>query len=315
MLLHFTPDRYATRAKITCMAFCSNCGGQIADDARFCGTCGNPVRPTGVPGATTGPSAGGAPYQQQPLEYTIQGDNLQIARVSLKPGQEVYAEAGKMLYKTANVQWDTRMTGGSISEKLLGAIRRKLAGDSLFVTYFRADGNGEVGFAGGYPGKIQAIDLHAGQAILAQRDTFLFAQPSVTLTVAMVRRLGTGFFGGDGFILERLVGPGLVFIHAGGDFIEFNLSPGEKLQVSTGCIVAFDESVDYNIEFVGGIKTAIFGGEGLFLATLTGPGRVIVQSMTLEKMRRELSDTHAHSNDQHNKPLGSLGAIFGSGEE
>ncbi len=301
---------------MTDMAFCSNCGSPIADDARFCGSCGNPVGATGAPGSSTGPTAGGATYAPQPLDYTIQGDNLQIARVHLKPGQEVYAEAGKMLYKTANVQWDTRMTGGSLSEKLMGAIRRKLAGDSLFVTYFRADSAGEVGFAGGYPGKIQAIELHAGQAIMAQRDTFLFAQPTVTLSVAMVRRLGTGFFGGDGFILEKLQGPGLVFIHAGGDFIEFTLNPGEKLQVSTGCIVAFDESVDYKIEFVGGIKTAIFGGEGLFLATLTGPGRVIVQSMTLEKMRRELADTHAHhTNDQHNNPLGSLGAIFGSGEE
>ncbi len=290
------------------MAFCSNCGTQISDDAKFCGTCGSPV---GAPSAAAaGPTIGGAAHPQLPLEYTIEGSNLQIARVRLKPGQEIYAEAGKMIYKTANVQWDTRMTGGSIGEKLLGAIRRKLAGDSLFVTYFRADTPGEVGFAGGYPGKIQAIDLLPGQAILAQRDTFLFAQPSVTLSVALVRRLGTGFFGGDGFILEKLIGPGLVFIHAGGDFLEFNLSPGERLQVSAGCIVAFDETVDYNIEFVGGIKTAIFGGEGLFLGTLTGPGRVIVQSLTLEKMRRELAPTHP--SDQHNNPIGSLGAIFGA---
>jgi uncharacterized protein (TIGR00266 family) len=297
------------------MAFCSNCGGQIADDAKFCGTCGTPVGASRSPGAPAGPSVGGSSYPPQPLDYTIEGSNLQIARVRLKPGQEVYAEAGKMLYKTVNVHWDTRMTGESIGDKLLGAIRRKLAGDSLFVTYFRADGNGEVGFAGGYPGKIQAIDLHPGQAIMAQRDTFLFAQPTVTLSVAMVKRLGSGFFGGDGFILEKLIGPGLVFIHAGGDFLEFNLSPGERLQVSTGCIVAFDESVDYNIEFVGGIKTAIFGGEGLFLATLTGPGRVIVQSMTLEKMRRELAPGSHGAEHQHNNPLGSLGAIFGSSEE
>src|SRR5450432_426603 len=206
------------------MAFCSNCGGQIADDAKFCGTCGTPVGASRSPGAPAGPSVGGSSYPPQPLDYTIEGSNLQIARVRLKPGQEVYAEAGKMLYKTVNVHWDTRMTGESIGDKLLGAIRRKLAGDSLFVTYFRADGNGEVGFAGGYPGKIQAIELHTGQAILAQRDTFLFAQPTVTLSVAMVKRLGSGFFGGDGFILEKLIGPGLVFIHAGGDFLEFNLS-------------------------------------------------------------------------------------------
>lgn len=263
--------------------------------------------------APVSPSVGGSSQPQLPLDYKIEGDNLQIARVRLKPGQEVYAEAGKMIYKTANVEWDTRMTGHSVSEKLLGALRRTLAGDSLFVTYFRSNGEGEVGFAGGYPGRIQAINLVPGQAILAQRDAFLFAQPTVTLSVALVRRLGSGFFGGEGFILEKLIGPGLVFIHAGGDFIEFNLRAGEKLQISAGCIVAFDESVSYDIEFVGNIKTAIFGGEGLFLATLTGPGRVLVQSMTLEKMRRELAPGK-HQGHSHNA-IGSIGSIFGGSSE
>ena len=253
---------------------------------------------------------GGSTAPVLPLDYTIQGDNLQIARVRLAPGQEVYAEAGKMIYKTANVHWDTRMSGNSLGEKLLGALRRTVTGESLFVTYFRADSAGaEVGFAGNYPGKIQAIELMHSQAILAQRDAFLFAQPSVTLSIALVKRLGAGFFGGEGFILEKLSGPGTVFIHAGGDFIEFNLSPGERLQISVGCIVAFDESVEYNIEFVGGIKTAIFGGEGLFLATLTGPGRVLVQSMTLEKMRRELAPAK-HGGDSHNA-LGTVGEFLG----
>ena len=257
---------------------------------------------------------GGSTAPVQPLDYTIQGDNLQIARVRLAPGQEVYAEAGKMIYKTANVHWDTRMSGNSLSEKLLGALRRTVTGESLFVTYFRADSAGaEVGFAGNYPGKIQAIELMPGQAILAQRDAFLFAQPTVTLSVALVKRLGAGFFGGEGFILEKLSGPGTVFIHAGGDFIEFNLSPGERLQISVGCIVAFDESVEYDIEFVGGIKTALFGGEGLFLATLSGPGRVLVQSMTLEKMRRELAPTK-HGGDSHS-PLQSVSGIFGGSED
>jgi uncharacterized protein (AIM24 family) len=125
-----------------------------------------------------------------------------------------------------------------------------------------------------------------------------------------VKKLGAGFFGGEGFILEKLTGPGLVFIHAGGDFVEFTLAPGESLQVDTGCIVAFDESVGYDIQFVGGVKTAIFGGEGLFLATLSGPGRVIIQSMTLEKLRRELAP--ARSGGDERSPLGSLGGIFSS---
>jgi len=287
------------------MAFCTNCGSQIADGARFCIGCGQPAGASAA--AAAGPGPGVAP---EPLDYTIQGDNLQVARVRLKPGQEVYAEAGKMVYKTANVQWETRMSGGTLGEKFMGALRRTVTGESLFLTYFRADSAGEVGFAGNYPGRIQVFDLPAGRSILAQRDAFLFAQPSVEFNVALVKKLGTGFFGGEGFILEKFTGPGAVFVHAGGDFVEFDLAPGQVLQTDTGCIVAFDETVDYDIQFVGSIKTALFGGEGLFLATLTGPGRVVIQSMTLNKLRRELAPAR-RGGDEHS-PLGALGGIFGS---
>ena len=281
------------------MPFCVKCGAKLGDQARFCASCGNPA-------------AGDAPPAQavEPLEYEIQGDNLQVARVYLKPDQEVYAEAGKMVYKTANVNWETRMSGASLGEKLLGALRRTITGESLFLTYFRADGAGEVGFAGSYPGKIQLFDLADGQSILTQRDAFLFAQTSVQFNVAFVKKLGAGFFGGEGFILEKLTGPGAVFIHAGGDFVEFQLAEGEVLHVDAGNIVAFDESVDYDIEPVGGIKTALFGGEGLFLARMTGPGRLIVQSMTINKLRRELAPGKTNA-DEHN-PLNALSDIFTS---
>src|SRR5437016_6555717 len=282
------------------MPFCVNCGAQIGDQASFCGSCG---RPLGAASSTTAAVS-------EPLDYTIQGDNLQVARVRLKPGQEVYAEAGKMVYKTANVQWETRMSGGTLGEKLIGALKRTITGESLFLTYFRANGAGEVGFAGSYPGRIQAFDLAAGQSIMAQRDAFLFAQPTVQLSVAFVKKLGAGFFGGEGFILEKLIGPGTVFIHAGGDFVEFNLNAGETMHIDAGCIVAFDESVDYDIQFVGGIKTVLFGGEGLFLAAMTGPGRVIVQSMTINKLRRELAPGKP-SSDEHN-PLSAISGIFDS---
>lgn len=245
-----------------------------------------------------------------PLDYTIQGDNLQIARVRLQPGQELYADAGRMVYKTANVQWDTRMTGDSLGEKVMGAFRRAVTGESLFVTYFRSDSPGEVGFAGHYPGKIQAFDLAAGRSVLVQRDAFLFAQSSVQYGVALVKRLGAGFFGGEGFILEKFTGPGTAFIHAGGDFIDFDLPAGQVLQVEAGCIVAFDESVDYDFQFVGGVKTALFGGEGLFLATLTGPGHVLVQSMTIERLRKELAPA-GPQRDEHST-LDTLGGILGS---
>jgi uncharacterized protein (TIGR00266 family) len=279
------------------MPFCSNCGNQLSEQARFCVHCG---------------SAAGAPPPPPPpedtLDYTIQGDNLQVARVRLKPGQEVYAEAGRMVYKTASVQWETRMSGNTLGEKLLGALKRTVSGESLFLTYFRTDAGGEVGFAGTYPGRIQVFDLKPGQSVFAQRDAFLFAQPRVQLSIALVKKLGAGFFGGEGFILEKLTGPGCVFLHAGGDFVEFDLKGGEVIQVDTGCLVAFDETVDYDIQLAGGIKTAMFGGEGLFLATLTGPGRVVIQSMTLDKMRRELV---GHRGKDEHHPANPLESIFG----
>jgi uncharacterized protein (TIGR00266 family) len=284
------------------MAFCTTCRSQIAAGARFCSKCGNPL--------AGGAAASPVPDAITPLDYTIQGDNLQVARVRLEPGQEVYAEAGKMVYKTANVEWETRMSGATLGDKLMGALRRTVTGESLFLTYFRANGAGEVGFAGNYPGRIQVFDLPPGRSLIAQRDAFLFAQPSVQFNVALVKKLGAGFFGGEGFILEKFTGPGAVFIHAGGDFIEFDLAAGQVIQVDTGCIVAFEETVDYDIQLAGGIKTALFGGEGLFLATLTGPGKVVIQSMTLNKMRRELAPART-GGDEHS-PLGALGGIFSS---
>lgn len=283
------------------MPFCTNCGSQIPPSSRFCNNCGQQA----ASAASSAPAV-------EPLDYSIEGNNLQIARLRLKPGQEVYADAGRMVYKTANVQWDTRMTGDTLGEKLMGAFRRAVTGESLFVTYFRSDGPGEAGFAGHYPGKIQAFELAAGRSVLVQRDAFLFAQSTVLYSVALVKKLGAGFFGGEGFILEKFTGPGTAFIHAGGDFINFDLQPGQVLQVEAGCIVAFDESVDYDFQFVGGIKTALFGGEGLFLATLTGPGHVVVQSMTIERLRRELVP-QGKQRDEHTA-LDTIGGILGSSD-
>lgn len=281
------------------MAFCIRCGAQLAVESKFCASCGTPVG-----------DVSHSSYVPEPLDYKIQGSNLQVARVRLRAGQEVYAEAGRMVYKTANVSWETRMSGETLGEKIWGALKRKLMGESLFMTYFHANGDGEVGFAGSYPGCIQVFDLAPGQTVLVQRDGFLFAQPAVQMNIALVKKLGAGFLGGEGFILEKFTGPGTVFIHAGGDFVEFSLAPGETLQVDTGCIVAFDESVNYDIQLAGGIKTAIFGGEGLFLATLTGPGKVILQSMTLEKLRREMSP--ARTGGDERTPLESITGLLSS---
>ncbi len=285
------------------MPFCTSCGAQAPDTARFCISCGTPF---GAAAAAAVPP----PIALAPLDFSIFGDNLQVARIRLQPGQELYAEAGKMVYKQPAIDWETRMSGETLGDKLLGALKRTLMGESLFLTYFRATTPGEVGFAGDYPGRIQAFALAEGQSILVQRDSFLCAQSSVTLNIAFTKRLGAGFMGGEGFILEKFTGPGTAFIHAGGDHIEFTLAPGEVLQIETGCIVAFEETVDYDIQLVGGVKRALFGGEGLFLATLTGPGKVIVQSMTLEKMRRQFAPTRS-GGDEH-KGIDVITGMLGS---
>jgi uncharacterized protein (TIGR00266 family) len=285
------------------MTYCTKCGYELTAGAKFCPRCG-----AAVDGVV--PEISYAATPRIPLDFRIQGDNLQVARVNLKPGQELYAEAGKMVYKTPSVTWETRMSGSSITDKIWGAIKRTLAGESLFFTYFRCSQTGEVGFAGNYPGRVQAIELKPGQSFLCQRDGFLFAESTVTFNIAFVKKLGSGFFGGEGFILEKFTGPGFVFIHGGGDFIEFDLKPGEVIQVETGQIVAFEETVEYDIQFVGGIKTAIFGGEGLFLATLRGPGKALIQSMTLEKMRRELAPYRTGGDSRG--PLESVTGLFSS---
>jgi uncharacterized protein (TIGR00266 family) len=293
------------------MAFCAGCGNDLAATAKFCPRCGTAAGAAPAPGGwTSGSGYASNPAPPAPLDYTIEGENLQVARVKLLPGQEIYAEAGKMIYKTPNVHWETRMTGQSLGEKVWGAIKRKLMGESLFLTYFRSEEGGEVGFAGNYPGRIQAFDLASGHSLMVQRDGFLFAHTSVQLNIALVKKLGVGFFGGEGFILEQLTGPGTVFVHAGGDFVEWTLEAGQAIQVEAGHIVAFDESVSYDIHFVGGIKTAIFGGEGLFLATLRGPGKVVVQSMTLSKLRREMAPGRVGGDER--KPWESLSNLWQS---
>ncbi len=292
------------------MAFCTNCGTQLSDGTAFCSNCGTQLGAAPAVMATATPET----YSGPPLDYTIEGDNLEVVRVKLKAGQELIAEAGKMVYKTPSVEWETKMTGEGIGAKLFGALKRKLTGESLFLTHFSTrGGEGEVGFAGDFPGRIQPFDLAAGQSVLVQRDGFIMAEAGVKLDIAFTKKIGAGLFGGEGFILQKLTGPGVAFIHGGGDFVEFELAAGETLQVDTGCVVAFDESVTYDIQMAGGIATSIFGGEGLFLATLNGPGRAIIQTMTLSKLRRELGGgLGAKKGGGEASGLGTLTNFFGS---
>src|SRR3989475_3155728 len=204
------------------------------------------------------------------ITHEVIGDDMQAVVITMAAGDEVRAEAGAMTFMSEGIEMDARMEGG-----LLGGLKRKfLAGESLFLTFFRSSTPGaRVAFSGPHPGKIIRMPLQ-NSAVLCQRDSFLCAAGNVDINVEFTKRLGAGFFGGEGFILQRLEGNGEVFIHSGGTIIPMELRAGEKLRVDTGCLVAFDPTVTYDIKFVGGIKTALFGGEGLFFPSVTGPGRV-----------------------------------------
>ena len=218
---------------------------------------------------------------------------MQFVEVELDPGEGAIAEAGSMMYMTQGIQMETIFGDGSqrqssgVMGALLGAGKRILTGESLFMTAFTNQGQSKhkVAFGAPYPGKILPMDLHAlGGHLVCQKDSFLCAARGVSIGIAFQRKLGVGLFGGEGFIMQKLEGDGLCFVHAGGNIQLFDLKPGESLRVDTGCLVALQPSVNYDIQFVGGIKTALFGGEGVFFATLQGPGRVWLQSLPLSRM-------------------------------
>jgi uncharacterized protein (TIGR00266 family) len=216
------------------------------------------------------------------INYTIYGDDLQLVEVELDPGEGVQAEAGTMTYMEQGIEMQTS-TGGGIFKGL----KRVITGESFFITTFLNTGRDKsrVAFAAPYPGKIIAMDLdEQGGRFLCQKDSFLCAAQGTEIEVAFTKKLGAGLFGGEGFILQRLEGDGMVFMHAGGTVIEKDLRPGETLRVDTGCLVGFATTVDYDIQFVGGFKNALFGGEGLFLARLTGPGKVYLQSLPFSRL-------------------------------
>jgi uncharacterized protein (TIGR00266 family) len=240
------------------------------------------------------------------ISHEIIGDDMQAVVITMAAGDEVRAEAGAMNYMTEGIDMDARMEGG-----LLGGLKRKfLAGESLFLTFFRSSvPNAKVAFAGPYPGKILRMPLQ-NSAILCQRDSFLCAAGRIDINIEFTKRLGAGFFGGEGFILQRLEGTGEVFIHSGGTIVPLELKAGEKLKVDTGCLVAFDPTVDYDIQFVGGIKTALFGGEGLFFALMTGPGRVWVQTLPFSRLAdRILAARKGDREDVKRDFGGTLGAL------
>jgi len=225
------------------------------------------------------------------IDYKIYGDDMQFVEVELDPNETVIAEAGSLMMMEDNIHMETIFGdgsgGGGIMGKLFSAGKRMITGESLFMTTFTNQGNGKkhVSFASPYPGKIVPMDLsELGGKIICQKDAFLAAAKGVSVGVEFQRKLGAGFFGGEGFIMQKLEGDGMAFVHAGGTIYKKELAPGEVLRVDTGCLVAMTSSVDYNIEMVKGVKTALFGGEGLFFATLRGPGTVWIQSLPFSRL-------------------------------
>jgi uncharacterized protein (TIGR00266 family) len=255
------------------------------------------------------------------IDYRLIGDDLQAVIVTLDPGEAVTAEAGAMMYMEDGIRpvttLDPNNEGGGLLGKLMGGAKRVLSGDSFMMTVFinEASQRRDVAFASPFPGKIQAVNvLDWGGTIIAQRDAFLAGARGLDVTVALQRKIGAGFFGGEGFVLQRISGDGLAFLHASGTLVQRDLQAGEVLRVDTGCFVAMQPSVEYDIEMVKGIKTALFGGEGLFYVRLRGPGRIVLQTMPFSRLADRIIAAAPHrytgGSGGVGGAIGSLGGLF-----
>lgn len=251
------------------------------------------------------------------VDYEVFGDDLQFVEIALDPAETVVAEAGAMMYLDDGVEFETKMGDGSDPDqglfgKLKAAGKRAITGESVFMTHFtnRGGGRSKVAFAAPYPGKIVPVDLaEIGGRLICQKDAFLCAAMGTKIGIVFNKRLGTGFFGGEGFILQDVSGDGLAFLHAGGTIIEKRLM-GDRLRVDTGCIVAFEPTIDYAIERAGKLKSQIFGGEGLFLATLQGTGRVWLQSLPFSRLADRIAPLGGGSSQDEGSVIGGLSNIF-----
>jgi uncharacterized protein (TIGR00266 family) len=312
---------------------CTNCDAPLAPNARFCTTCGTPVAgaPTAEPnvfesGAAQSmadvynnlpgeridlpdPTVVGSGVGPSGLRYKIIGTTLQAVVIELPAGQELYSERGGMSWMSANIAMDTNMEGG-----LGGAFKRVFSGESIFMVSFKAQGGtGIIGFAGEFPGKVVPLNLGPGQQLICQKEAFMVAERSVQLDIHFRRKLGAGLFGGEGFIMQRLTGPGLAFVELDGEIVEYTLSEGQVLKVDTGHVAMFEPTVQFDVEMVRGFKNMLFGGEGLFLTTLRGPGRVWLQTMPIINLARKLAQympPSGNSSTNNNSGRINLGNLF-----
>lgn len=255
--------------------------------------------------------------QSHEIDYQILGSDIQVLEVELDPQETVIAEAGAMVYMEDGIQFETRMGDGSqentsVLDRLFQAGTRLITGESLFMTHFTNQGYGKrkVAFSAPYPGTIMPVNLAASPGgLVVQKDGFLCAAKGTKLSIHFNQKLGAGLFGGEGFIMEKLQGDGLAFVHAGGTMIERRLN-NETLRVDTGCVVAFEPSIDFSVQRAGGLKSMIFGGEGIFLATLRGTGRVWIQSMPVRKLIQALMPNGRNAGKEQGSILGGLSTMF-----
>lgn len=253
------------------------------------------------------------------IDYRIYGEEMQYVEIELDPQETAVAESGSFMMMDDGITMQTIFGDGSqqqnnsIFGKLLSAGKRVLTGESLFMTAFTNSGGGKkkVSFASPYPGKIIPLDLYElGGRVICQKDSFLCAAKGVSIGIELQRKLGTGIFGGEGFIMQKLEGDGLSFVHAGGHVLERTLQAGEVLKIDTGCVVAYTHIIDFDIQFVGGIRNAVFGGEGLFFATLRGPGKVWIQTLPISRLASRIISYGTYKRKEEGSVLGGLGNLL-----
>jgi uncharacterized protein (TIGR00266 family) len=290
--------------------------GTVSEIAAAMGRSGNiPLPPA--------PGVSGTPRNRcDEIDYEIHGEEMQYVEVMLDPGEMVIGEPGVMMYMTMGIQMQTvfgdpSKQNQSAMDKILSAGKRAITGESLFVTTFSASSSQRetIAFAAPYPGKLIAMHMdQLGGEIICQKDSFICAARGTQISVAFNKRIGVGLFGGEGFIMQRITGDGITIVHAGGNIMQRDLAAGETLKVDTGCLVALQPSVNYDIQMVGGIKNTLFGGEGLFFATLTGPGRVWLQSLPFSRfvgrIKSTLGSKQGGGRDE-GSVLGALGGLLG----
>ena len=309
------------------MPFCTKCGAKYQDGMKFCEKCGTPTGGGLVEsgGAAVAPKAQPMKKMDE-IEFEIHGDDLQFVEIMLDPGEKIVSEAGAMMYMDSAIETDTIFGDGStqsqntgLGDKLFSAAKRVVTGESLFMNTFKNTSSEKkcVAFAAPYPGKVVPLDLSDyGGVMICQKGAFLCAAFGVSVDIALQKKIGVGLFGGEGFIMQRLEGDGLVFMHAGGSIIRKDLSPGDTLKLDTGCLVALTKSVNYDIQFATNIKTALFGGEGLAIATLNGPGTVWLQSLPFSRLVNTIMSSNRPSGGKdEGSVIGKIGVgTFFSGK-